>query len=109
MPKEPEGNLISLLDEEGNEQEFEHLATEEYQGETYVALSPAYDDPENALESDGQLVILKIERDETTGEDILATLEDGEFDDVSKLFEKVLGDDYDFNSEDDDEDTETPD
>ncbi|MFT8887639.1 DUF1292 domain-containing protein [Ethanoligenens sp.] len=96
MPEEPEGKLISLLDEEGNAHEFEHLATVEYAGASYVALMPVYDKPEDLLESDAELVILKIIEDEDSGEEMLAAVEDDdEFDAVSEEFEKILGEDYD--------------
>lgn len=101
MPEEPEGKLLSLLDEEGNEHEFEHLATVEYQGASYVALTPVFDKAEDLVASDASLVILKIVEDEETGEDVLAALEDDdEFDAVSAEFEKLLGDDYEFETED---------
>lgn len=102
MPEEPEGKLISLLDEEGQEHEFEHLASVEYAGASYVALMPVYEHPEDMLESDGELVILKIVEDEESGEEMLAALEnDDEFDAVSREFEKILGEDYDIVPDDD--------
>lgn len=97
MPEEPEGKLLSLLDEEGNEHEFEHLATVEYNGESYVALSPVFEKAEEMLGGDASLVILKIVTDEETGEEVLTSLEDdAEFDAVSAEFEKILGDEYEF-------------
>lgn len=104
MPEEPEGKLISLLDEEGNAHEFEHLATVEYAGASYVALTPVYERPEDLLEGDAELVILKIIEDEESGEEMLAALEDdSEFEAVSQEFEKILGEDYDFIEEEDPE------
>ena len=101
MPEEPEGKLLSLLDEEGKEHEFEHLATVEYNGDSYVALSPVFEKAEELLASDASLVILKIVTDEETGEEVLASLDnEDEFDAVSAEFEKILGDEYDFEAED---------
>lgn len=94
MEREPEGTLITLSDEDGNEREFEHIATLEHNGSSYAALMPCFDDPEELVESDGQLVILKAVTDEN-GEEILATVDDDdEFEAVSKKFEKLLEDDY---------------
>jgi uncharacterized protein YrzB (UPF0473 family) len=102
MPQEPEDDLITLLDEDGNEHEFEHLASLEHEGSTYVALVPAYDKPEQLLDSDGELVILKVVFDEESGEDVLAAIEDeNEFRAVSEKFEEMLDDEYDILDEED--------
>ncbi len=64
----PEGNeeddLVELIDENGESTVFEHLATIEYEGESYLALC----DPESD-EEDLEVFILKIDQDEN-GEDI---------------------------------------
>ena len=59
-----EDDLVELVDEEGNTTVFEHLATLEYEGESYLALC----DPESD-EEDLEVFILKIEQDEN-GEDV---------------------------------------
>lgn len=94
MDREPEGTLVTLLDEDGNEKEFEHLATLEHNGSSYVALVPAFMEPEQLVESDGELVILKIVPDED-GEDVLVSIDDDdEFEAVSGKFEKMLESEY---------------
>ena len=64
----PEGNeeddLVELIDENGESTVFEHLATIEYEGESYLALC----DPESD-EEDLEVFILKIDQDEN-GEDV---------------------------------------
>ena len=64
----PEGNeeddLVELIDENGESTVFEHLATIEYEGESYLALC----DPESD-EEDLEVFILKIAQDEN-GEDV---------------------------------------
>nr|PZM88064.1 MAG: DUF1292 domain-containing protein [[Clostridium] cellulosi] len=101
MGREPDGTLITLLDENGEEKEFEHLASLEYEGSTYVALIPAFQKPEELVESDGNLVILKIESDDK-GEDILVTVDDDdEFYTVSKKFEKMLENEYEIIDDED--------
>lgn len=98
MEKEPDGTIISLLDEEGNEQEFEHLASLEYNGENYVALAPYFENPADLVEDDGELVILKIVEED--GEEMLSAIEDdAEFDTVSKKFEDLLADEYEIDEE----------
>lgn len=106
MEREPEGALITLQDEDGNEKEFEHLASLEKDGTTYVALVPAYMEPEELVENDGELVILKVVEDEN-GDDILSSIEDNdEFDAVAKEFENLLEDEYDIRDEEDEIDSD---
>lgn len=104
MPEEPEEKLISLLDEEGNQHEFEHLATVECGDASYVALTPVYEHPEDILQGDAELVILKIVEDEDSGEEMLVTVEDeDELEAAAKELEKVLGEDFDIVEYDDTE------
>lgn len=96
MSNEYGNDYISLVDENGVETEFEHIDTVEMDDETYVALVPVYDDPQEAVEADGELLILKVVPDDDTGEDILATIEDDEeYEHVSKILMKRLEDYYD--------------
>lgn len=96
MSNEYGNDYISLVDENGVETEFEHIDTVELDDDTYVALVPVYDDPVEAVEADGELLILKVVPDEETGEDVLATIEDDEeYDRVSKILMKRLEDYYD--------------
>ena len=65
MPENEENDdLVELIDENGQHTMFEHLATLEYEGESYLALC----DPE-ADEDDLEVFILKIEQDEN-GNDV---------------------------------------
>ena len=59
-----EDDLVELIDENGEKTVFEHLATLEYEGESYLALC----DPESD-EEDLEVFILKIEQDEN-GDDV---------------------------------------
>ena len=87
-------NLISLMDEEGNEHEFEFVDSLELEGSEYVALIPVYDNPADSLEDDGELVVLKVM--EENGEENLEAIEDeDEFNNVSELFMDRLSDLYD--------------
>ena len=87
-------NLISLMDEEGNEHEFEFVDNLELEGSEYVALIPVYDNPADSLEDDGELVVLKVM--EENGEEYLEAIEDeDEFNNVSELFMDRLSDLYD--------------
>lgn len=61
---EEEDDLVELVDENGETTVFEHLATLEYEGESYLALC----DPESE-EEDLEVFILKIDQDEN-GNDV---------------------------------------
>lgn len=99
MGKEPEGSLISLLDEDGKEQEFEHLASLEHNGSDYVALIPYNENPEDLVEDDGELVILKIV--EENGEELLSSIDDElEYEEVARQFEELLQDEFEIEDED---------
>ena len=71
LDPEEEDDLVELVDENGETTVFEHLATLEYEGETYLALC----DPESDEDEDLEVFILKIEQDEE-GNDVYNVPED---------------------------------
>ena len=93
-----EPDLISLTDDEGNEYQFEILDQIEYNDEHYLALMPKYDDPKEMLDSDGELVVLKVivEGDEELFEEIE---DDEEYEDVAGIFIDRLQDLFDITEE----------
>ena len=93
-----EPDLLTLSDEDGNEQEFEIIDSLEIGDDFYYALVPVPD--ENSLTSDdGDLVILKVVT-EDTGEEILATIDDDEeYDKVAALFADKLSEFYEIDGE----------
>ena len=82
---EENNNLVQLQDENGNEINFEHLMTVEYEGSYYVVLE-ATEDTDDCKE--GEAIILKIIRDEESGDDVYATIEDEE--EFNAVFDKVM-------------------
>ncbi|MBQ8926531.1 MAG: DUF1292 domain-containing protein [Clostridia bacterium] len=93
MDKDQEYNpdLITVQDDEGNEHIFEELDRIETDQGRYVAMLPTFDSEEEMLESDSELIILKVfeEGDET----YLAAIEDDdEFDEIADIFEERLAD-----------------
>ena len=82
----PEG-IVELTDEEGVTSRFEYLTTIEHEDELYVVLMLLKDDEETDDE-DGEVLILKIEKDPETDEDIYVSVDD---DDVSQAgFDKFV-------------------
>ena len=87
-------DFITLIDENGEEAEFEHLDTLEFNNNTYFALVKADLDEDDILGQDDLLIILKLSVDEN-GDEILATIEDDdEYNEVLSLFEESLADYY---------------
>ena len=82
---EENNNLVQLQDENGKEINFEHLMTVEYEGSYYVVLE-ATEDTDDCKE--GEAIILKIIRDEESGDDVYATIEDEE--EFNAVFDKVM-------------------
>ena len=91
--------LLTLEDEDGVETTFEILDTMDLDGKTYVALTPYFENPEEMLDGDAELVVLVSET--VDGEEYLASIEDDEeYDQEGALFLVRLM------SECDDEETE---
>ena len=92
----------TLIDEEGKEQAFELLDVMEIEDQRYFALLPYFEDPEEAVEDDGDLVVLKAEM--VDGEEMMATIDDDEeyerignmfLERISEMFEDEFDDDPD--------------
>ena len=87
-------DFITLIDENGEEAEYEHLDTLDFNGSTYFALVKADLGEEDILAQEDLLLILKLTTDEN-GDEILATIEDDEeYGEVLSLFEESLADYY---------------
>ncbi|MGI5967201.1 MULTISPECIES: DUF1292 domain-containing protein [Anaerotruncus] len=88
-------DLLTLVDDDGQEHEFQIVDTLEHDDDRYVALVATYDDPDAELQDDGELVILKsvYEGDE----EFLEAIEDeAEFDEIAAIFMERLEDQFDF-------------
>lgn len=98
MSEEFNPDLVSVIDENGVEHVFEELDRIETDTAKYVALLPVYDDAEEILDDDGELIILKV--CEEDGETYLEPIEDdNEFNEIGKIFEERLSELFDFNEE----------
>ena len=81
----PEG-IIELTDEDGVTSQFEYLTTIDHKGELYVVLMLLDDETQD--DEEGEVLILKIEKDPETDEDIYVSVDD---DDISQaVFDKFL-------------------
>ena len=81
----PEG-IIELTDEDGVTSQFEYLTTLDHDGEMYVVLMLVEDEEED--DEEGEVLILKIEKDPETDEDIYVSVDDEAI--SQAVFEKFL-------------------
>ena len=87
-------DILTLLDEDENEVQFEVIDTLEVDDNRYMALVPVFDDAEELLDDDGELVILKVAEED--GEEFLEAIDnEEEFNKISNMFMDRLEDDYD--------------
>ena len=82
---EENNNIVQLQDENGNDVNFEHLMTVQHNDNYYVLLE-ATEDMDDCQQ--GEAIILKIIRDDESGEDVYATIEDE--DELNTVFEKCM-------------------
>ena len=86
---ENEGTLIPLVDEEGNETEFERLDVIEYEGEEYIVLI------ENEEDAD-EVVILKIHPIDNETEEYVSIDDDELLDTLFDVFKSRYEGEIDF-------------
>ena len=77
MSEEYGNDFVTLIDEDGNEVEFEHIDTVEYEGVTDRTFIPA----ELSVEEDAEVVIMQVVTDEN-GEELLEGVEDDDIADA---------------------------
>ena len=81
---EEKDNTVALVDENGEEMQFEHLDTIEMNDNQYVVLLPMEEQDEEEKDED-EVVILKIEQSDN-GEDAFVGIEDE--DELNSVFEE---------------------
>lgn len=91
-----EANIVSLVDENGVEADFEIIGNIEEEGTTYFALIP--------VDGDGdEYVILKAVHAEGSDpdefEDLVSIDDDEEFDRIADIFDDLLMEEYDYDEE----------
>lgn len=80
-------DLITLVDENGDEHNFEILDTIEYEGKEYYALYPVFENPEDMVADSGEYYIMEATDSEEGWE--LAEVEDDDLvDKLADIFEE---------------------
>lgn len=88
-------DVVSVIDEDGNEHFFDELDRIETDDGKFVALIPVYEDAQDVIDDDGELIILEVQ--EENGETYLCPIENEKvFYEVGKIFEERLSEFYDF-------------
>lgn len=94
--------LYTLCDEEGKEQTFELLDTYASGDERYYAMVPYFENPDDLIQNDADLVILK--SDYVDGEEMLVTIDnDEEHERIGNIFLKRIEEMYAEMEENEDE------
>ena len=90
---------VNVTGEDGVTYSFEKLDAVENEAGRFLALLPVYENDEDALSGDGELIIVQVIED---GDGfMLAPVEDDElYDELATAFEERLSDFYDIQSED---------
>lgn len=101
----PEQDIISLVDADSNEYEFEIIGELEYEDATFYALSPLFEDKERGIVPDESYMIFEVLIDKD-GEKKLAEVDNSELlEELEKEFDKLLNED-DVDEEDEDYDVD---
>ena len=91
--KEYNPDIITVEDDKGKVHTFEVADKIETDDARYVALIPVYDDPEEILSGDAELIVLEVI--EENGDELLAPIEDEEtLEEIGAIFEERLQDLY---------------
>jgi uncharacterized protein YrzB (UPF0473 family) len=90
---EERDDIVVLIDENGEEVEFEHIDTIEMNDNEYVVLAPLDEDQDDDREEE-EIIILKVEHNEN-GEDSFVTIEDDdELDEVFNEFQTRMEEEF---------------
>ena len=89
---EERDDILILVDEKGEEVEFEYLDTMEVDGNEYAVLLPLDDDDED-VETE-EVVILKLDKDENGEDSFVSVDDDEELNKVFELFKKKVQEEY---------------
>ena len=91
---EEEPTIVTMLDEEGNEHEFEHVDSFPFNGETYVVLIPTEEEVA-AVEAD-EVLFFTLQTDEEGNEELTFVEDEAELDMAFEEFKKRMSDEFDF-------------
>lgn len=86
-------DLVTLVDEEGVEHNFEILDTIEFEGKEYYALYPVFDNAEDMVADSGEYYIMEAQ-DSEDGWELSEVDDDDLIDKLSVIFEERFADKF---------------
>ncbi|MBE7022493.1 MAG: DUF1292 domain-containing protein [Ruminococcaceae bacterium] len=89
-----EPTIVTLLDEDGGEHEFEHVDSFPFNGETYVVLIPT--EEEIAEGEADEILFFTLQTDEEGNEALSFVEDEAELDMVYEEFKNRMQDEFDF-------------
>ncbi len=102
MSEEYNPDLVTVMDDDGNEHVFEELDRIETDTSRYVALLPYFENAEDMLEDDGEVIVLKVS--EENGETFLVEIDnEEEYAEISEIFEERLTELFSFEEDAEDD------
>ncbi|MDD6275785.1 MAG: DUF1292 domain-containing protein [Clostridia bacterium] len=101
MSDEYNPDIVTVVDDNGEEYTFEELDRIETDDSKYVALVPVFDDPEEMLEEDLEVIVLKVDEDEDGDTYLSQIASEEEYARISAVFEERLS--YLWNEEDEED------
>ena len=87
-------DLITLVDEDNVEHNFEILDTIEYEGKEYYALYPVFDNPEDMVADSGEYYIMEAEDCDDGSYELSEVDDDDLIDKLSVIFEDRFADKF---------------
>lgn len=98
--------FYNLIDEDGKEMEFELLDTLQEENQTYYAMIPHFENSDESLEYDGDVIILKCV--EVDGEEMLASIDnDEEYNRIGNIMLERINEMFSFEDEEEDDEIAT--
>lgn len=96
-------DIITVTDDDGVEHQFEEIdRIETDDGNRYVAMLPIFENSEELLEDDGEVIILKVI--EEKGETYLIEIDnENEFNEIRDLFQERLDELFEYDEESDEQ------
>jgi len=103
---EERDDILMLIDENGEEEEFEYIDSIQMDGNEYIVLSPLNKNDQNDNENDDlaeEVVILKVDTNENGEESFITVDDEDELDAVFEEFKNRMEEDFSFDYYEDDE------
>jgi len=103
---EERDDILVLIDENGDEEEFEYIDSIQMDGKEYIVLTPLNQNEQNEDSDDNfeeEVVILRVDAKENGEESFVTVDDENELDAVFEEFKNRMEEDFSFEFDEDDE------